>query len=67
LFITFAVEILESFSNFQHNKMYSYIDKLLTNKVAKYKNPNVDKKSKDIDKSNQKIILIVILFLFINN
>jgi len=25
----FVIEVLESFSNFQHNKMYSYINKLL--------------------------------------
>jgi hypothetical protein len=29
----FIVEILESFSNFQHNKMYGYIDKLLSIKL----------------------------------
>jgi len=35
----FVIEILESFSNFQHNKMYSYIDKLLS-----YKFKNSEKK-----------------------
>ena len=34
----FAIEILESFSNFQHNKMYSYIDKLLSYKFENSEN-----------------------------
>ena len=50
----FAVEILESFSNFQHNKMYSYIDKLLSIKLEKYRKENKDKKSKDVDKSKSR-------------
>jgi hypothetical protein len=47
----FVLAILQSFSNFQHNKMYSYIDKLLSIKLEKYKKQNEEKKSKDIDKS----------------
>ena len=50
----FVVEILESFSNFQHNKMYSYIDKLLSIKLDKYKKQNKEKKNKDIDKSKSR-------------
>ena len=50
----FTVEILDSFSNFQHNKMYSYIDKLLSIKLEKYKNENKDNKIKDIDKSKTR-------------
>ena len=43
----FAIEILDSFSNFQHNKMYSYIDKLLSIKLEKYnKNKEQIEKSK---------------------
>jgi len=45
----FVIEILESFSNFQHNKMYSYIDKLLS-----YKFENSEKKK--IINVAQKII-----------
>ena len=51
----FVLEILDSFSNFQHNKMYSYIDKLTSIKIEKYKNKNKDNKSKiykNIDKMN---------------
>ena len=48
----FVVEILESFTNFQHNKMYSYIDKLSSIKYEKYKRGNADKKN--IDKSKSK-------------
>jgi len=50
----FAVEILESFSNFQHNKMYSYIDKLLSIKLEKYKIENKDNKVKDVDISKSR-------------
>jgi len=41
----FAVEIFESFSNFQHNKMYSYIAKLLSIKFEKYKEENKEIKN----------------------
>ena len=50
----FVVEILESFSNFQHNKMYSYIDKLLSIKLEKYKKENKDNKIKDVDQSKSR-------------
>ena len=48
----FVLEILDTFSNFQQNKMYSYIDKLTTIKMEKYKQKNKDNKSKFLDKSN---------------
>ena len=47
----FAIEILESFTNFQHNKMYSYIDRLLSIKLEKYKKQNEKKKGLDKSKS----------------
>jgi len=50
----FVLAILQSFSNFQHNKMYSYIDKLLSIKLEKYKKQNEEKKIKDIDKSKSR-------------
>ena len=59
----FVLEILGSFSNFQLNKMYSYIDRLTSIKMEKYKKKK-DKKKKLINQI-QVIILIVILFLFI--
>ena len=50
----FTIEILDSFSNFQQNKMYSYIDKLLSIKLEKYKKENKDIKIKDFDKSKSR-------------
>ena len=50
----FIVEILESFSNFQHNKMYGYIDKLLTIKLENTKKDKENKDMKNIDKSRSK-------------
>ena len=47
----FVLAILQSFTNFQHNKMYSYIDKLLSIKLEKYKKQNEEKKRKDVDKT----------------
>ena len=41
----FIIEILESFSSFQHNKMYSYIDKLLSYKFEKSIKENKEKKN----------------------
>ena len=41
----FIIEILESFSNFQHNKMYSYIDKLLSYKLENSEIKNINKSS----------------------
>ena len=66
----FAVEILESFSNFQHNKMYSYIDKLLSIKLEKYKKGNKDNKKKNINKSNSNEYLdsfIVLVYKKLEN
>ena len=58
----FIIEILESFSNFQHNKMYSYIDKLLT-----YKFNNSKKQNKNIDKSRANEYLnSLIVFVYKN-
>ena len=39
----FVIEILESFSNFQNNKIYSYIDKLLSYKLENSENKNINK------------------------
>ena len=47
----FVIEILQSFSNFQYNKMYGYIDNLLSIKLEKYKKDNEDKKNVDKEKS----------------
>ena len=41
----FIFELTKSFSDFQYNKMYNYIDKLLSYKVEETKK---DKKNKDI-------------------
>ena len=61
----FSVEILESFSNFQHNKMYSYIDKLLSIKLEKYKKENKEKSN--IDKSKSRDYLdSYIVFVYKN-
>jgi hypothetical protein len=48
----FVVEILDTFSNFQHNKMYGYIDKLLSYKFNKAKKENKD--NNNMDKSRSK-------------
>ena len=45
----FVVEILESFSSFQHNRMYSYIDKILSYKLEK-----AIKENKNINKVNTR-------------
>ena len=50
----FAVEILESFTNFQHNKMYSYIDKIISIKLEKYKKENKNNKIKDKNVNKSK-------------
>ena len=51
----FVIEILKSFSNYQHNKMYGYIDKLLSIKLEKFKRINEDKK--EVDKEKAKIYM----------
>ncbi len=69
----FVLEILDTFSNFQQNKMYSYIDKLTTIKMEKYKQKNKDNKSKffkNIDKSNSSDYLdsyIVFIYKKLSN
>ena len=50
----FIVEILESFSNFQHNKMYGYIDKILSIKLENAKKDKGNQKINNIDKSKSK-------------
>ena len=50
----FIVEILESFNNFQHNKMYGFIDKLLSIKLENIKKDKENQKIKNIDKSSSK-------------
>jgi hypothetical protein len=47
----FVVEILKSFSNYQINKIYSYIDRLLSIKLEKYEKRN---KGKDVDQSKSR-------------
>ena len=56
----FVIEVLESFSNFQHNKMYSYIDKLLSYKLEKYKKEH--KENKNINKLNTREYLNSCIF-----
>ena len=51
----FVIEILKSFTNYQHNKMYGYIDKLLSIKLEKFKRNNENKI--DVDKEKVKIYL----------
>ena len=66
----FAVEILESFSNYQHNKMYSFIDILLSIKFEKYKKINKDNKKKKVEKSNSNEYLdsfIVLVYKKLEN
>ena len=40
----FVIEIIKSFSNFQNNKIYGYIDNLLSIYLEKFKKDNEDKK-----------------------
>ena len=59
----FIVEIIESFSDFQYNKMFTYIDKLLSYKFEKSK-----KENKIIDKSRTKEYLSsCIVFIYDKN
>ena len=65
----FVLEILDSFSNFQQNKMYGYIDKLTSIKMEKYSKKNKDNKKK-IDKSNSSDYLdsyIVFIYKKLSN
>ena len=58
----FVIEILQSFSNFQYNKMYSYIGKILTYKVE-----NFEKEAKGINKSNTREYLNSSIFFVYKN
>ena len=64
----FVIEILESFSNFQHKKMYCYIDKILSIKFKNYKTENEGNKNIDkIDKSKSRYYLdSYIVFVYKN-
>ena len=54
----FVLEILKSFSSFQLNKMYGYIDKLLSIKLEKYKKSSENfEKKRDVDKEKSRIYL----------
>ena len=57
----FIIEIFESFSNFQHNKMYSYIDKLLTYKYENYED------KKNINKLSTRDYLNSSIYFVYNN
>ena len=59
------IEILESFSSFQHNKMYSYIDKLLSYKLEKYVKDNKEKKN--INKLNSREYLDSCIYFVYKN
>ncbi len=61
----FIIEILESFSSFQHNKMYSYIDKLLSYKLEKYVKDNKEKKN--INKLNSREYLDSCIYFVYKN
>ena len=51
----FVVEILKSFSHYQYNKLFSYIDRLLSIKLEKYqKKKKKDNKIKNIDISKTR-------------
>ena len=58
----FVVGILKSFSNYQINKIYSYIDRLLSIKLEKYEKRN---KGKDVDKSKSRDYLDSYIVFFI--
>ena len=58
----FVIEILDSFSNIQFYKMYSYIDKILA-----YKLENFEKETKGINKSNTREYLNSCIFFVYKN
>ena len=58
----FVIQLLESFSNFQYKKMYSYIDKILT-----YKLENSEMETKGINKSNTREYLNSCIFFVYKN
>ena len=61
----FMIEILESFSSFQLNKMYNFIDKLLSYKLEKSKEKN--KEIKKINKLNSREYLDSCIYFIYNN
>jgi len=61
----FIIEIFESFSSFQHNKMYSYIDKLLSYKLEKTKKEN--RENRNISKLNSREYLNSCIFFVYKN
>ena len=61
----FIIELPESFSKFQQNKMYSYIDKLLSYKLEKFKNG--DRKNKNIEKLNTREYLNSCIYFLYKN
>ena len=61
----FIIEILESFSSFQHNRMYSYIDKLLSYKLEKYIKEN--KENKNANKLNSREYLDSCIYFVYKN
>ena len=59
----FVVEIVESFTDYQYNKVFTYIDKLLSIKLSKNKNESIN-----IDKLRTKEYLdSCIVFIYDNN
>jgi len=61
----FIIDILESFSSFQHNRMYSYIDKLLSYKLEKSIKEN--KENKNINKLNSREYMDSCIFFVYKN
>ena len=61
----FIIEIFESFSSFQHNKMYSYIDRLLSYKLEKTRKEN--KENKNINKLNSREYLNSCIYFVYKN
>jgi len=63
----FVLEILESFSNFQLNKMYGFIDTILSIKLEKYMKKNENNENKNINKEKSSIYLdSYIVFVYKN-
>ena len=61
----FIIEIFESFSSFQHNKMYSYIDRLLSYKLEKTRKEN--RENKNINKLNSREYLNSCIYFVYKN
>ena len=62
----FVIELLESFSNFQLNKMYNYIDKFLSIKFEKYKRENEEKENIDDTNKSRDYLDSYIVFVYNN-